>query len=467
MDMYNRMARNIMIPAVDAIRGTHVKAYLEDLEETQWWSADRIEELQSQRLRKAIAHAYGHVAYYRRIMDERGLSPADISCAADLTKLPMLTKDLVRANFAHLTADNIPKRKLLLAGTGGSTGSPLVFYRTNDDWFAHSRARGLLAMQWAGVDVADRVASFPALSVQPNTRERFLAPFSRRFRRAINFDVRGISDETLPSIVQTLHRTRPRAIAAYPSVRVLLASHIKDSGEPAPDIHAVLTGGEKIFEHQRALVREVFNREPFSRYGTHENGLLGTECDRHSGFHMFAQDLVIQIVGDDAQPVAAGKDGHVLVTNLRARGMPFIRYDTGDIGAWATEPCACGRAMPLLGRLTGRTCDVIYTPSGLRVSGTSIGMTRFSKLGITGFQIIQETLDELTMRVVIPSDTVPEQERIRQGVTDVLHETVAPEMRITVMFVDRIEPTAAGKHVPIVSRVSPDSWLNKAKEELR
>lgn len=465
MDVYNRLARTIMIPVVDAIRGTHVAAYLEDLEETQWWCAEDIKELQSRRLQGAITHAYDHVAYYRRIMDERGLSPADISCAADLTKLPMLTKALVRANFDELTADNIPKRKLLIARTGGSTGSPLVFYKTGDDWFAHGRARGLLAMQWAGVDVADRVASFPTAFGWPNARERFLAPLSRRFRRAVEFDARDISDETLPSIVQTLRRTRPRAIAAYPSVLALLASYIKDSGQSAPDLHAILTGGEQMFEHQRALVREVFNREPFSRYGSHENSLLGTECDKHSGFHMFAQDLVIEIVDDDAQPVAVGDDGHVLVTNLHARGMPFIRYDTGDIGAWATEPCACGRAMPLLSRLTGRTCDIIYTPSGKRVTGTSVGMSRFALLGVTALQIVQETLDELTARVVIPSDVLPEQVvRVRRGIEDILHRSLGDDMRITVEFVNRIEPTAAGKYVPVVSRVSPDSWLNRVRE---
>ncbi|MBN1857435.1 MAG: phenylacetate--CoA ligase family protein [Dehalococcoidia bacterium] len=465
MDMYNRIARSMMIPVVDAIRGTHVKAYLEDLEKTQWWSAEELRELQLRRLQEAITRAYDHVAYYRRIMDERGLSPSDISCAEDLTKLPILTKTLVRANFDDLIADNIPKRTLLLSGTGGSTGSPLKFYQTNDDRFSHSRARGLLAMQWAGVGVADCVASFPDLTGPPNMRERFLAPLSRRFRRAIHFDVTRISDETLPSIVQGLRQAHPKAIAAYPSVLSILASHIKDSGQPAPDIHALLTGGEQMFEHQRALLREVFNREPFSRYGMNENSLLGTECEHHSGFHMFAQDLAIEIVDDDAQPVAANVDGHILVTNLRARGMPFIRYDTGDIGAWATEPCACGRAMPLLSRVTGRTCDVLYTPTGNRVSGTSIEMTRFSKLGITGFQIVQETLDELTMRVVIPSDAIPEQERVRHGVVEILHKNVASDMRITVEYVDRIEPTAAGKYVPIISRVSPDSWLNRAREQ--
>ena len=452
---YAYMARRVMAPTLDVIRGTHTMRCLRELEKSQWYSPREIGELQSQRLQQAIHHAYEHVRYYRRAMDERSLTPSDIREASDLSKLPVLTKDLVRANLQDLIADNFPPKSLLTSRTGGSTGSPLLFYTTREDWLTHGRTRGLLAMEWADVYVGDRVATFPSTFGRPTRKEQFLEPIIRHFQRTLIIGANGISEDTLPGIIESIARVRPRAIAAYPSTLALLAQHIRGSGVPAPCVHAVLTGGEQIFEHQRTLIRDVFGKEPFSRYGSHENSLLGTECEQHSGFHMFAQDLVIEVVDDTGTPVLPGHKGHVLVTNLHARGMPFIRYDTGDIGAWASEPCSCGRGMPLLSGLVGRSCDFILTPSGKQVSGTAVGLARMALLGVSGVQILQEELSCVTVRLVLPYQAGDEDmQRVRRGVEDILHRSLGDDMRIDVEFVERIEPTPAGKHVPVVSKLT-------------
>jgi len=455
MTAYNRLARRILAPTLDIVRHTHVVKCLQELEESQWYSPQAIHDLQSQRLQETIGHAYSHVPFYRRMFDARGLSPSSIREPSDLTKLPILTKDLVRANLQDMVADNYPKNRLLVSRTGGSTGSPLVFYTTHEDWISHGRSRGLLAMEWADVHMGDRVATFPKTFGRPTRKERLLEPIIRRFQRSLVLGRQGISEETLPEIIHALATMRPKTIAAYPSVLALLAQHIRDTGVPAPQLHALLTGGELMFEHQRTLIREVFGKEPFSRYGSHENSLLGTECDQHSGFHMFAQDLVVEVVDDSGQPVPTGVEGHILITNLHARGMPFIRYDTGDIGEWATELCPCGRGLPLIKHLTGRSCDIIVTPSGRRVAGTGVGMSRMALLGISGLQLVQEQLDTVQVRLVVPRDgNDKDRQRVKQGVTDILHRSLGNDMSLDIRFVDHIEPTPAGKYVPVVSYVS-------------
>ena len=452
---YASLARHVLAPTLDVIRGTHTMRCLRELEESQWYSPKVIGELQSRRLQQTIGHAYEHVPYYRQVFDERGLPPAGILQASDLSKLPVLTKDLVRANLHDLVADNYSPPRLLTSRTGGSTGSPLVFYTTHEDWFTHGRARGLLAMEWADVYMGDRIATFPSTFGRPTRKERLLQPIIRHFQRTLTIGANGISQETLPGIIESIARARPRAIAAYPSILALLAQHIRESGVPAPYVHSVLTGGEQILEHQRTLIREVFSREPFSRYGSHENALLGTECEEHSGFHMFAQDLVIEVVDDEGTPLPPGHKGHVLVTNLHARGMPFIRYDTGDIGAWATERCPCGRGMPLLSSLVGRSCDFILTPSGKQVSGTAVGLSRMALFGVSGVQIVQKELSCITVRLVLPYQAGDDDmRRVSRGVEDILHHNLGDDMRIDISFVDRIEPTPAGKHVPVVSRLT-------------
>ena len=139
MSLYNALTRHVLAPTFDLIRGTHTMKRLAELEESQWWPRERIEELQAERLQRLIRYAYDQVPYYRRLMDERGLRPHDIQSAADLAKLPVLTKDLIRANFDEMRAEGYPRSALLLGRTRGSTGEPLLFYSSIDEQRAHGR----------------------------------------------------------------------------------------------------------------------------------------------------------------------------------------------------------------------------------------------------------------------------------------------------------------------------------------
>ena len=121
---------------------------------------------------------------------------------------------------------------------------------------------------------------------------------------------------------------------------------------------------------------------------------------------------------------------------------------------WAAEPCPCGRGMPLLSSLVGRSCHMIHTPSGKQVAGTAIDMSPMAQLDVSGYQIVQEELSSVTVRLVLPclaSDD--DMQRARESVEDILHRSLGDDMCIDVQFVERIEPTRSGKHVPIVSKL--------------
>ena len=463
MGAYNVLARRVMAPALDFIRGCHCMSSLAELEATQWWPPERIETLQTERLVQTIEHAYAHVPYYRNVMQERGILPREIRTVPDLSRLPVLTKSMVRSHLNDLVADNIERGDLIRSQTGGSTGSPLVFFTTKQDRYSYGHARGVLATEWTGVALGDKVTTLVQHRAAAPTRlERGVRPLSAMLRRNMHVPLGSLSDQNLDAVVRLLHRTKPRAIAAYPSTLAHVARYVRDSGRSVPALHAVLTGGEQVFEHQRALVRDVFGVEPYSTYGTQENFILATECEAHVGMHVFAQDLVLEIVDDNGSPVGPGTEGRVLVTNLHARGMPFIRYDTGDVGSYAVAPCPCGRGMPLLDRLSGRRCDTIYTRSGARIAGNGIERDGFALLGVTQLQYVQEDLDHFTARYVVPGvSTTEAQSMFRLQAIDMLRGSLGPDINITVEIVDRIEPSPAGKYVPVISKVDPDSWLNR------
>jgi phenylacetate-CoA ligase len=463
MDAYNVLARRVMAPTLDLIRGCHCISCLAELEASQWWPLERIEALQTKRLARTIEHAYAHVAYYRQVMQERDILPQEIRTPLDLSRLPVLTKAIVRVNTKELIADDVTRGALLRSQTAGSTGSPLVFFSTRRDRYSYGYARGLLATEWAGLALGDKIATLVQHHVSPPTPlERRIRPLIVMLRRNTHVPLASQSDENLDAAVRLLHRTRPRALSGYPSTLALVARHIRDSGRPAPALHAILTGGEQMSAQQRALIREVFGVEPYSGYGTSENYLLATECEAHAGLHVFAQDLVVEIVDDSGSPVRPGNEGRVLVTNLHARGMPFIRYDTGDMGSYAVAPCPCGRGMPLLDLLSARRCDTIYTRSGARITGNGIERDAFALLGVTELQYVQEDLDHFIARFVAPGLSTSEaQSGFRLQATDILRHSLGPDIDITVELVDRIEPSPAGKRVPVISKVDPDSWLKE------
>jgi phenylacetate-CoA ligase len=466
MTLYNTLARHVLAPSFDRIRGARTMKRLAELEESQWWPRDRIEELQAGRLQRLISYAYEHVPYYRRIMDERGLGPADIQSAADLAKLPVLTKDLIRANFDEMRAEGYPSSELLPGRTSGSTGEPLLFYGTKSALYDGGYAVGLRSMGWAGLRLGDRTVSVCTIRRPEGTWERTLGRLSWRLQRTIEVDMTSISEETLPAMVHMLHRLRPRALAAYPSVVAHVASFIKNSGQPAPSVHSVMTGGEQLFEHQRELIREVFHSEPYSRYGSREAYEIAAECEAHSGLHVHAEDIIAEVVNDGGKPILPGQQGDILITSLLNYGMPFIRYKNGDTGSLATSSCPCGRGLPLLDTLLGRTADFIYTPSGKRVAGVALPLSRLALLGVTQFQLMQEDLGRLVMRVILPSVTEPDaQAEIGRRIEDIFRSVLGYDVRMEVKFTNHIEPTAAGKYVPVLSRVDPNSWLEREERQ--
>lgn len=462
MSLYNSLARRVMAPALDLVRGCHCMSSLAELEKSQWWSPDRLEALQQERLAQTIRHAYAHVPYYRQVMQEHGLGADDVRTTGELVKLPIVTKAIIRERRNDMVAGNVPAKDLVPSRTSGSTGSPLVFLTTKHDRYSYGRARGLLAMEWAGVTLGDRTATFASTFGVPTRLEKAIGPVSARFRRAIVLP--PLSSASLEDVVRLLHRARPHALAAYPSALALIAGHIRDSKQKAPRLHAILTGGEQMFDHQRALIRDVFGLEPFERYGSRENYVLAAECEAHSGLHVYVQDLVLEVVDDDGAPVPPGSVGRIIITNLHARGMPFIRYDTGDLGSYAPAPCPCGRGMPLLDIHSGRRCDTIYTRSGGRFPGTSIGISRFGLLGVSQFQMVQEDLDHLLVRAIVHGASTPESvASVKQGIESVLRHNVGADIAIDVELVDHIEPSAAGKYVPVISKVDPNSCLKRAE----
>ena len=457
MTLYNSLARHVLAPSLDRIRGTNTMKRLAELEESQWWPRERIEELQSVRLQRLISYVYDRVPYYRALMDERGLKPRDIISAIDLQKLPLLTKSTVRTGPAGLLAEGFPASELRPGTTSGPTGTPMSFYGTREDQANRGVARMLRAFEWAGVGIGGPQAHVGRPLEGRGGKEQLLHHLSLRARKMVYVDANGLTDKALPAIAERLARAHLQGLIGYPASLVVIALYVERSSSQHLALESIITRGEQLTDRERHILSRVFGAEPYSEYSTSEAFGIASECTTHSGLHIAAEDVVVEIVDDNGVPVPQGHQGNIVVTNLHNYGMPFIRYDLGDTGALLAGACSCGRQLPRLGGLIGRSNTYLHTRSGRRISSGGLYLERLASLPVVQYQIVQEDLDSVVMYLVPAVVQSPgELSALSERVHEMFAGDFGESLRLHVEFTDRIAPGPAGKHTFVFSNVDPD-----------
>lgn len=150
---------------------------------------------------------------------------------------------------------------------------------------------------------------------------------------------------------------RPEVIRGYASSVYMFAKYLKDMGVRSIKPRTILTSAEMLFPQYRTTIEEVFGCKVYDYYGGREIGALAIECEEHNGFHISAENVLMEFIRDNEQ--VTDESGSIYVTNFRNYGMPLIRYDIGDIGKPSQESCNCGRGLPIIKTLDGRASQYI------------------------------------------------------------------------------------------------------------
>ncbi len=443
-----------MAPLFDFSMGTKVIRCLKELEESQWWPRYKVLELQDQRLQHLLKHAYDNVPYYRRIFEERNLKPCDIGCSADLIKLPVLTKQLVRENFCSLVAKDVSPGKIRKKFTSGSTGEPFMFYIERKEDITRSYASSQRAYEWSGYQIGDKTVFVGQRKEYYSILEKAKEAAKDYFERIKLFAVQDISAREIPLIARGIQDFQPEFIRGYPSAIYLLAKFIEKEGTRKLRLKGITTIAEKVEDYQRDLFRKVFSCETYSLYSATEAPNIASECSSHCGYHITAENIIVEIVDNQNAPVPIGESGRILVTNLFNHTMPFLRYDIGDIGALSDHVCACGRGLPILMKLDGRISDFIITQDGMTIPGLSINQYFLDRMeGVVQWQIVQESYELLIFKLVLDRQYPPiSPDRLISEIRD-NYKPVLGNMMISVEFVDHIPLTVTGKRKSIISKI--------------
>jgi len=434
--------------------GTNVIEYLKDLKESQWWPQDKILELQNQRLQQLLNHAYTNVPYYRQIFQDRNLKPDDIACRRDLAKLPILTKQIIRENYQSLISKNNPYKKLQTKHTTGSTGEPFSFIVEKNKRATWAYASSQRAYQWSGYQIGDKCV-FIGQKEYLSTREKVRETIKNFFKRVKIYSVQAISTGNIETILKEIEQFHPEYFWGYPSAIYMLARFLEKK-QQSLKLKAIISIAEKVEDYQRNLFKKVFMCETFSLYSANEAPNIAAECSIHNGYHIAAENIVIEIVDNQNMPVPADHEGRILVTNLNDYFMPFIRYDIGDVGAVTDRICPCGRGLPVLIKLEGRVSDTILTRDGRSIPGMAL-QQRFLALldGVVQWQIIQESFEKVLLKLVLDNN-YPElfKDKLTSEILANYKPVFGDDIAMTVQFVDDIPRTKTGKRRVIISKVS-------------
>jgi phenylacetate-CoA ligase len=428
--------------------GNKFEKLLRQFIENERLSDTQIVDYQNERLKLLIEHAYRTVPYYAEIMRDKKLTPGDIKTRQDLTKLPLLTRDHIKDRLPQLISREIKRRELVAGHTSGTTGSPLEFYWDKNMCLVNNVADWRQKI-WAGLNYGDNYAVLLGrMIVSPEQKK---PPFWRlnHLHHQLWFSSFHMSDANLKYYIEELERFKPKAIEGYPSTVYILARYLEKTGSNFP-LRAVLTSSETLFPFQREVIEKVFQCKVFDFYGLAERVVFATECEEHQGHHVNLDYGITEFVNDSGEPVKEGEMGWIVGTSLHNFGMPFIRYKTNDVTTLNIKKCSCGRTFPVMEDVTTKAEDIIVTKDGRFIS-PSVLTHPFKPLhSIIMSQIIQEDLENLTVRIVKSNQYSNEEEK---GLIAGLQARIGEGMKIRVEYVDNIERKASGKFKWIISKV--------------
>jgi phenylacetate-CoA ligase len=428
--------------------GRHYEEALDRIEERAVWATETLRDYQACRLREIAGIAARHVPYYRDLFHSLGLSPDDIRRPEDLRKLPILEKDLVRANPWQFVDERLNSRKLLSETTTGTTGTPIRVLMTPSVLQEHYAFFEMRSRRVAGFRYGrDPFVTFGVRRVA--AADRKTPPFwcYNYAGRQLYMSVYHLAPRYLHDYCVELKRRPYRLVMGYPSAIAALARYVAQEGIDWVRIPLAITSGETLHAEQRQVIERALHCRIFDQYGCAELSVLAAEGPCGS-LHLSPDYGITEVVDDRGEPVPDGKPGQLICTGLVNSAQILLRYRIGDTGALATRTCGCGSVLPLLDGIEGRSANAVLLPDGRRLYRMSAIDADIPT--IREYQIVQEEVGRFTMYLV-PGEGFRSEDGARAA--DNLAESVGPAL-IRVECVNRIPRGPGGKFASVVSRVT-------------
>lgn len=432
----------------DRLYGWGVLDRLQRFREMQRWDAARVEQFQYDALRRLLDHAWENVPFYRRLWDDAGINPRDITSLADLPRLPRVTKRmLVDAGEACLDTSR-PRSSFLRGQSSGSTGTRFTFYKCkgHQGWNAAGTFFGFTQAGWDFGDRWVRQQFRGKLGLQKKLEDWSL--------NCLHMPMGDFDEALLARYADKIAAFKPVMFRAYAGGAYLFARHLLDRGDERIRPKVVVTTGDTLYPHYRSAIEQAFSCPAVDTYGG-EGMMVAGQCSA-GAYH------ILPHIRMEHQPLEAdaglyegqARPGRVLLTALFNTAMPMIRYDIDDLAvASPAGECECGSPWQRFAKVIGRDVDVVVTPAGrfLLVHHFNFVLSKFA--GVAQFQVLQSDRASIALRLVVNDRydrTVDE-----PAIVDALGQMGTGGLRIDIQYVPDIPTPPTGKRRFVISTIGP------------
>ncbi|MBQ2698425.1 MAG: phenylacetate--CoA ligase [Firmicutes bacterium] len=423
--------------------------------EMECMSREELTKLQGERLAKTVKLVYDNVPTYRERMDAKGVKPEDITCLADIVKLPFTEKTDLRDQFPFgLLAS--PKEKIVrIQGSSGTTGKPIVSGYTEGDvevW-TEMVARALSAAGCTNEDIVQVCYGYGLFTGGLGAHQ------GATRLGAMTIPMSSGNTQRQIMMMQELGST---ILMCTPSYAAYLGESIREAGlVPGKDIKlkAGVFGAEPWTEEMRKQIEELLGIDAMDIYGLTEIAGPGVafECFAKHGMHVNEDHVIAEIIDPiTEQQLPYGTPGELVFTTITKEGQPMLRYRTHDICTLYNDPCPCGRTHVRMGRITGRTDDMLVIrgvnvfPS--QIEGVLVGIEGVAPHYVLVVDRVNHT-DTLEVKVELTeemfSDTVSHIEKIQKKITEQIKSVVGIMAKVTLVPPKSI-PRSEGKAKRII-----------------
>jgi phenylacetate-CoA ligase len=427
--------------------GSNQLNYIIELEKSQWYNREKLEEFQQKKLLALLRHAYENVPYYHRIFNEFGIVNDGTRDLSKFDQIPILTREIMRRHHKGLISKDYKTRKWYYNSTGGSTGEPTRFIQ--DDIYGKwtSVTKNYYYQDMLDIDEMN----VKKVILWGSERDLFKgsiglkAKVTNLLTNTIFLNGFIMTEEDMERYIKIINAYKPDLIRGYAGLLYELCRYAERKDRTIHTPKIVISAAETLSDVMREKIEAVFGTKLYDYYGTRETAIAG-EC-RYGLMHMFIFNNYVELLDNNNKPVSEGEEGRIIVTNLHNYSMPFIRYEIGDMAVLGPEKCKCGSPLPTLKKVTGRITDHFVKEDGTIIPAEFfihlIGVV-CNKGFIKKFQVIQEDYAKIKILVVLQGDINTYE---KKGIEDKIRLVMGKDCNIVWEFVEEIPKTKSGKYL--------------------
>ncbi len=386
-------------------------------------------------LKKLLLYAYQNIPYYKNSFDKEKMNPSDIQSINELSAYPIITKDMIRSNNLRSLNPKTLFKDRFKSHTSGSTGEPMWTYYDPVSWIRKKYFIKARARMECGLRPNEKIGIFESTSQNSQNRPSFIFRTLKSHYKV--FSIFEPYEKTIPE----LSAFSPAALYGAPSYFFQLAQFISKNNCQLPSIKRIFTSSEYLQDTVRDNIKKVFNAEVYDVYGSTEFKEVAWECEKHEGYHINEDEVIVEIL-KDGKPVPPGVTGNIVITDLRNKAMPLIRFKLYDKGTLINEKCSCGRTFSLMKPYAGRSSEYIILPNSEIIS-PYLFTTSIEKIhGLLQYQLVQISEDKILASIVTNREDF---NRISASIKSILSNITNNLMEIEVELKNRIDVEENGK----------------------